>query len=106
VAVHTCRGGDGELWITINRENAAEVRWVGWGFQGNRAAVLPDREVIDVMWDVHDWWFDGRDGADNGAQFMVKARAEKEGRVWMVEETAVRGQLPGGFFLHVQCYRQ
>jgi hypothetical protein len=26
--------------------------------------------------------------------------------VWMAEETAVRGQLPGGFFLHVQCYRQ
>jgi hypothetical protein len=81
---------------------------VGWGFRGNRAAVLADGEVVDVMWDVHDWWFGGRGGgnAGAGAQFMVKARAEKEGRLWMADDTAARGQSPGGFFLHVQCYRR
>jgi hypothetical protein len=106
VAVHACRGGDGELRVTIDGEKVAEVRRVGWGFRGNRAAVLPDGEVVDIMWDVHDWWFGGRDGAGTGAQFMIKARAEKEGRLWMADETAARGQLPGGFFLHVQCYRR
>ncbi|TKW11698.1 hypothetical protein SEVIR_6G250300v4 [Setaria viridis] len=108
VAVHACRGGDGELRVSIDGEKVAEVRRVGWGFRGNRAAVLPDGEVVDVMWDVHDWWFGGRGGggAGTGAQFMVKARAEKEGRLWMADETAARGQSPGGFFLHVQCYRR
>jgi hypothetical protein len=37
---------------------------------------------------------------------MVKAKAEKEGRLWMADDTAARGQSPGGFFLHVQCYRR
>jgi hypothetical protein len=90
----------------IDRENVVEVRRVGWGFRGNRATVLPGGEVIDVMWDARDGWFGGRDSAGTGAQFMVKARAEKEGRVWMADETVARGQLPCGFFLHVQCYRR
>jgi len=106
VAVHACRGGDGLLRVSIDGEKVAEVRRVGWGFRGNRAAVLADGEVVDVMWDVHDWWFGGRGGAGAGAQFMVKARAEKEGRLWMADDTAARGQSPGGFFLHVQCYRR
>ncbi|OEL19427.1 hypothetical protein BAE44_0019555 [Dichanthelium oligosanthes] len=108
VAVHACRGGDGELRVSIDGEKMAEVRRLGWGFRGNRAAVLADGEVVDVMWDVHDWWFGGRgaSGAGAGAQFMVKARAEKEGRLWMADEAAARGQSPGGFFLHVQCYRR
>jgi len=105
VAVHACRGGDGLLRVSIDGEKVAEVRRVGWGFRGNRAAVLADGEVVDVMWDVHDWWFGGRGGAGAGAQFMVKARAE-EGRLWMADATAARGQSPGGFFLHVQCYRR
>ncbi|RLN03253.1 uncharacterized protein C2845_PM13G25620 [Panicum miliaceum] len=108
VAVHACKGGDGLLRVTIDGEKVAEVRRVGWGFRGNRAAVLADGEVVDVMWDVHDWWFGGRGGAGAGAgaQFMVKARAEKEGRLWMADDTAARGQSPCGFFLHVQCYRR
>ncbi|CAD6245652.1 unnamed protein product [Miscanthus lutarioriparius] len=107
VAVHACRGGgEEELRVTIDGEKVAEVRRVGWGFRGNRTAVLANGEVVDVMWDVHDWWFGGRGGsAGSGAQFMVKARAE-EGRLWMADDTAARGQSPGGFFLHVQCYRR
>lgn len=108
VAVHACRGGEGELRVTIDGEKVTEVRRVGWGFRGNRAAVLPDGKVVDVMWDVHDWWFGGRGGgsAGSGAQFMVKARTEKEGRLWMADDTAATEQSPGGFFLHVQCYRR
>ncbi|CAO2164890.1 unnamed protein product [Urochloa humidicola] len=114
VAVHACRGGgaggEGLLRVSIDGEKVAEVRRLGWGFRGNRAAVLADGEVVDVMWDVHDWWFGGgRGGAGTGAgaQFMVRTRAEKEGRLWMAaDETAARGQPPGGFFLHVQCYRR
>jgi hypothetical protein len=91
--------------VSIDGKRVAEVRRVGWGFRGNRAAVLADGEVVDVMWDVHDWWFGrggGGGGAGAGAQFMVRARAEKEGRLWMADQPPARG----GFFLHVQCYRR
>ncbi|XP_051199146.1 uncharacterized protein [Lolium perenne] len=104
VAVRACggRGGvEGEVRVSIDGEEVAGVRRVGWGFRGNRAAVLGDGEVVDVMWDVHDWWF-GRGGA--GAQFMVRSRAEKEGRLWMADQPA--SAPPAGFFLHVQCYRR
>ncbi|KAL6644374.1 hypothetical protein ACP70R_015982 [Stipagrostis hirtigluma subsp. patula] len=110
VAVQCACGGaagEGEVRVSVDGEKVADVRRVGWGFRGNRAAVLADGEVVDVMWDVHDWWFGSRGGsAGAGAQFMVKARAEKEGRLWMADEAAARGQSPGGFFLHVQCYRR
>ncbi|EEE69135.1 hypothetical protein OsJ_28257 [Oryza sativa Japonica Group] len=109
VAVHATRGGggggEGEVRVSIDGKRVAEVRRVGWGFRGNRAAVLADGEVVDVMWDVHDWWFGrggGGGGAGAGAQFMVRARAEKEGRLWMADQPPARG----GFFLHVQCYRR
>jgi hypothetical protein len=102
--MHACRGGagEGELRVTIDGEKVAEVRRVG-GDSG--PTVLADGEVVDVMWDVHDWWF-GHGGAGTRAQFMVKARAEKEGRRWMAADETGHSPGGGGFFLHVQCYRR
>ena len=71
--------------------------------------MLGDGAVVEVMWDVHDWWFAGVSpgGSGGGAQFMVKARGAADGgRVWMDEEMASKGQPPAGFFLHLQCYRR
>ncbi|KAG8048283.1 hypothetical protein GUJ93_ZPchr0008g11750 [Zizania palustris] len=36
----------------------------------------------------------------------LRARAERDGRLWMADQPAARGQPPGGFFLHVECYRR
>uniref|UniRef100_A0A0D9XGX5 Uncharacterized protein n=1 Tax=Leersia perrieri TaxID=77586 RepID=A0A0D9XGX5_9ORYZ len=110
-----CRGGedwgsarrDGEVAVSIDGKKVVEARRVKWNFRGNRTVVLGDGAVVEVMWDVHDWWFAG--GGGGGAQFMVKARGVGDaggGRVWMDEEMASKGQPPGGFFLHVQCYRR
>ncbi|KAM3310195.1 hypothetical protein ACQJBY_031093 [Aegilops geniculata] len=108
-----CRGdrrgashADGEVAVSVDGRSIVEARRVGWNFRGNRTAVLGDGAVVEVMWDVHDWWFAGGLGA---AQFMVKARgpgAAEGGRVWMDEELASKGQPPAGFFLHMQCYRR
>uniref|UniRef100_A0A0E0M4N8 DUF868 domain-containing protein n=1 Tax=Oryza punctata TaxID=4537 RepID=A0A0E0M4N8_ORYPU len=108
-----CRGEewgsrDGEVAVSIDGKKVVEARRVKWNFRGNRTVVLGDGAVVEVMWDVHDWWFAG--GGGGGAQFMVKARGGAGdgdgGRVWMDEEMASKGQPPGGFFLHVQCYRR
>ncbi|XP_040383298.1 uncharacterized protein LOC121055302 [Oryza brachyantha] len=96
------RSRDGEVAVSIDGKKVVEARRVKWNFRGNRTVVLGDGAVVEVMWDVHDWWFAG-----GGAQFMVKARGACDGgRVWMDEEMARKGQPPGGFFLHVQCYRR
>ncbi|KAF7044577.1 hypothetical protein CFC21_053785 [Triticum aestivum] len=97
---------DGEVAVSVDGKSIVEARRVGWNFRGNRTAVLGDGAVVEVMWDVHDWWFAGGLGA---AQFMVKARGPGPadgGRVWMDEELASQGQPPAGFFLHMQCYRR
>ncbi|XP_052166960.1 uncharacterized protein LOC127783853 [Oryza glaberrima] len=108
-----CRGEewgtrDGEVAVSIDGKKVVEARRVKWNFRGNRTAVLGDGAVVEVMWDVHDWWFGG--GGGGGAQFMVKARDGDGdgdgGRVWMDEVMASKGHPPGGFFLHVQCYRR
>ncbi|CAN6213993.1 unnamed protein product [Urochloa humidicola] len=102
-------GGGGEVAVSVDGKKVVEARRVKWNFRGNRTAVLGDGAVVEVMWDVHDWWFAGVSaGGGGGAQFMVKARgaAEGGGRVWMDEEMASKGQPPAGFFLHLQCYRR
>ncbi|KAE8817351.1 hypothetical protein D1007_05045 [Hordeum vulgare] len=110
-----CRGDrrgeqqqEGEVAVSVDGKSIVEARRVGWNFRGNRTAVLGDGAVVEVMWDVHDWWFSGaRTGG--AAQFMVKARGPGPadgGRVWMDEELASKGQPPDGFFLHMQCYRR
>ncbi|KQJ99344.1 uncharacterized protein LOC100833801 [Brachypodium distachyon] len=110
VSVRVTAEGEGEVGVSIDGEEVAVARQLRWGFRGNRAAVLPDGEVVDVMWDVHDWWFGCRGGDGKGAQFMVRARSEKEGRLWMADQTAPAATevvgTGGGFFLHVQCYRR
>nr|CAB3456542.1 unnamed protein product [Digitaria exilis] len=105
----TSRGNDGEVAVAVDGKKVVEARRVKWNFRGNRTAVLGDGAVVEVMWDVHDWWFAGAGGGGGGggAQFMVKARGAADGgRVWMDEEMASKGQPPAGFFLHLQCYRR
>ena len=100
---------DGEVAVSVDGKKVVEARRVKWNFRGNRTAVLGDGAVVEVMWDVHDWWFAGVSpgGSGGGAQFMVKARGAADGgRVWMDEEMASKGQPPAGFFLHLQCYRR
>jgi hypothetical protein len=97
---------DGEVAVSVDGKKVVEARRVKWNFRGNRTAVLGDGAVVEVMWDVHDWWFAGVSGG-GGAQFMVKARGAADGgRVWMDEEMANKGHPPAGFFLHLQCYRR
>ncbi|CAM0953180.1 unnamed protein product [Alopecurus aequalis] len=113
VTVH-CRGDrrtcssaatdEGEVAVSVDGRTLVEARRVGWNFRGNRTAVLADGAVVEVMWDVHDWWFSGCTGT-GAAQFMVKARGGGGG-VWMDEEMASKGHPPAGFFLHMQCYRR
>uniref|UniRef100_A0A0E0C6U3 DUF1618 domain-containing protein n=1 Tax=Oryza meridionalis TaxID=40149 RepID=A0A0E0C6U3_9ORYZ len=96
-----CRGEewgtrDGEVAVSIDGKKVVEARRVKWNFRGNRTAVLGDGAVVEVMWDVHDWWFAG--GGGGGAQFMVKARDGDGdgdgGRVWMDEAASIADDIP------------
>ncbi|KAM0916575.1 hypothetical protein ACQ4PT_010116 [Festuca glaucescens] len=98
---------ESEVAVSVDGRTLVEARRVGWNFRGNRTAVLADGAVVEVMWDVHDWWFPSATGTGAGAaQFMVKARGGGGLGVWMDEEMASKGHPPAGFFLHMQCYRR
>jgi len=67
----TCRGHewgsrDGEVAVSVDGKKVVEARRVKWNFRGNRTAVLGNGAVVEVMWDVHDWWFTGVSGGGSG----------------------------------------
>ncbi|RLN21756.1 uncharacterized protein C2845_PM07G21900 [Panicum miliaceum] len=61
---------DGEVAVSVDGKKVVEAHRVKWNFLGNRMAVLGDGVVVEVMWDVYDWWFAGvlqqRRGAVHG----------------------------------------
>ncbi|KAG6538037.1 hypothetical protein ZIOFF_003140 [Zingiber officinale] len=85
-------GGDGELYFCVDRKRLIDVREVKLNFRGNRTIYL-DGSVIDVLWDVHDWWFRGSSpaassAASGGANFMFRTRSARESTLWWETEAA------------------
>ncbi|XP_074587569.1 uncharacterized protein LOC141843397 [Curcuma longa] len=85
-------GGDGELYFCVDRKRLIDVREVKLNFRGNRTIYL-DGSAIDVLWDVHDWWFRGSSPAassagSGGATFMFRTRSARESTLWREAEMA------------------
>ncbi|XP_042423675.1 uncharacterized protein LOC122011360 isoform X1 [Zingiber officinale] len=81
-------GDDGELYFCVDRKRLIDVREVNLNFRGNRTIYL-DGSAIDVLWDVHDWWFRGSASASSsGATFMFRTRSATESSLWWEEEMA------------------
>ncbi|KAL5204397.1 hypothetical protein ABZP36_009268 [Zizania latifolia] len=79
-------GGD-ELWVSIDGKRAVQARRLRWNFRGNQI-VFVDGAPIDVMWDLHGWWFREPPGC---AVVMLRARSALESRLWLEEEAASPG---------------
>ncbi|RLN04903.1 uncharacterized protein C2845_PM13G19490 [Panicum miliaceum] len=50
---------DGEVAVSVDSKKVVETHRVKWNFRGNRMAGTGDGAVVEVMWDVYDWWFAG-----------------------------------------------
>ncbi|KAK4348392.1 hypothetical protein RND71_031147 [Anisodus tanguticus] len=70
------------LFVWIDRKSVIEVRRLQWNFRGNQTIFL-DGLVVDMMWDVHDWLFNPKNGC---AIFMFRTRSGLDSRLWLEEK--------------------
>ncbi|XP_044980895.1 uncharacterized protein LOC123448159 [Hordeum vulgare subsp. vulgare] len=99
-----CSGGGGveeeELWVSVDGKRAVQARRPRLNFRGNQT-VFVDGAPVDVMWDLHGWWF--REPPYGSAVVMLRARSALESRLWL-EEEEVATAAPG-FSLVLQAFK-
>ncbi|PKA67205.1 hypothetical protein AXF42_Ash004697 [Apostasia shenzhenica] len=93
------RRGEEELVVAVDRKEAVQARSLRWNFRGSQVLFV-DGMVVDMMWDLHDWWFAGS-GGGGGATFMFRTRSSPDARLWSEEE--MEGPV-GGFSLVIQAF--
>lgn len=102
---------DAELTVTVDKKKVVSVRRLKWNFRGNQTIFI-DGAVVDMMWDIHDWWFCN---PPNCAIFMFKTRTSGDSRLWLEEEQSQSGQATSGtggggsgsgFFLLIQAVKK
>ncbi|KAJ1264733.1 hypothetical protein BS78_08G023700 [Paspalum vaginatum] len=89
-------GEEEELWVSVDGKRAVHARRLRWNFRGNQT-VFVDGAPVDVLWDLHGWWFRDPPGR---AVVMLRARTALESRLWLDDEAAAPG-----FALVVQAFR-
>ncbi|XP_047087504.1 uncharacterized protein LOC124699209 [Lolium rigidum] len=96
-----CSGGgaEEELWVSVDGKRAVQARQPRLNFRGNQT-VFVDGDPVDVMWDLHGWWF--RKPPVGCAVVMLRARSALESRLWLEEEEAAAAP---GFSLVVQAFK-
>ncbi|CAA6660726.1 unnamed protein product [Spirodela intermedia] len=95
---------DSELFVCIDKKKVVHVRRLRWNFRGNHT-IFVDGSPVDMMWDVHDWWFSE---TSSRAAFMFRARSALESRPWLLEEETVDKEQGGGksgFSLLIYAFR-
>jgi hypothetical protein len=58
------------------------VKRLQWNFRGNQI-IFVDNLLVDLMWDVHDWFFNL---ASRYAVFMFCMRSGFDSRLWLEEK--------------------
>ncbi|KAJ3681572.1 hypothetical protein LUZ60_016061 [Juncus effusus] len=103
---------DAELTVSIDKKKVVQVKRLKWNFRGNQT-IFVEGAVVDMMWDIHDWWFCNPAGS---ALFMFKTRTSSDSRLWLDEEQSRSSQVGaggggggsggGGFFLLIEGYKK
>ncbi|XP_059646743.1 uncharacterized protein LOC132293320 [Cornus florida] len=78
------KGGskDSALTVCIDKKNVIQVKRLRWNFRGNQT-IFVDGLLVDMMWDVHDWFFNSTSGGY--AVFMFRTRSGLDSRLWLEE---------------------
>ncbi|XP_015077895.1 uncharacterized protein LOC107021703 [Solanum pennellii] len=67
------------LSVYIDKKMVIRVKRLQWNFRGNQSIFL-DGLLIDLMWNVHDWFFNPASGI---ALFMFRTRSGMDSRLWL-----------------------
>ncbi|KAF5473610.1 hypothetical protein F2P56_010210 [Juglans regia] len=70
------------LSVCMDNKESFQVKRLRWNFRGNQA-IFVDGLVVDMMWDVHDWFFNPTSGC---AVFMFRTRSGLDSRLWLEEK--------------------
>ncbi|XP_010278217.1 PREDICTED: uncharacterized protein LOC104612487 [Nelumbo nucifera] len=76
------------LSVCIDKRKVIRVKRLQWNFRGNQT-IFVDGLLVDMMWDVHDWFFNPDSGY---AVFMFRTRSGLDSRLWLEEKTAQKDQ--------------
>ncbi|KAL5717124.1 hypothetical protein ACHQM5_010193 [Ranunculus cassubicifolius] len=82
------------LSVCVDKKKVILVRKLQWNFRGNRT-IFVDGLLIDMMWDVHDWFFNPTSGY---AVFMFRTRSGLDSRLWLEEKLLQKEQDKGDQF--------
>lgn len=88
ILIH-CRGEEEGLKhpvlsVAIDKKSVVCVKRLRWNFRGNQTLFV-DGLLVDLMWDVHDWFCGNGKGYGNGV-FMFRTRKGMESRLWLEEK--------------------
>ncbi|PIN20803.1 hypothetical protein CDL12_06498 [Handroanthus impetiginosus] len=74
------------LSVFVDKRVMIRVTNLQWNFRGNQTIFL-DGLLVDLMWDVHDWFFNSYPGS---AVFIFRTRSGLDGtRLWLEENDQV-----------------
>jgi len=83
------------LHVSIDKRTVIKIRRLQWNFRGNQT-VFVEGLLIDLMWDVHDWFFNPGSGH---AVFMFKTRSGRDSRLWLEEKLGQKDEEASDFSL-------
>ncbi|GKC30765.1 hypothetical protein Tco_1038059 [Tanacetum coccineum] len=98
-----CKGeSDGSkipsLSVCIDKRVVIQVKRLQWNFRGNQT-IFVDGLSVDLMWDVHDWFFNSGSGSGHGtgsgygsgqAVFLFRTRNGLDSRLWLEEKVKMK----------------
>ncbi|KAL5830911.1 hypothetical protein ACOSQ4_016265 [Xanthoceras sorbifolium] len=70
------------LSVCIDKKTVIRIKRLQWNFRGNQT-IFVDGLLVDMMWDVHDWFFSPSSG---DAVFMFRTRSGMDSRLWLEEK--------------------
>lgn len=76
------------LSVCIDKKTVIRVKRLQWNFRGNQT-IFVDNLLVDLMWDVHDWFFNPASGY---AVFMFRTRSGLDSRLWLEEKLVQKDQ--------------
>ncbi|XVF46860.1 hypothetical protein PTKIN_Ptkin03bG0062100 [Pterospermum kingtungense] len=77
------------LSVCIDKKTVIRVKRLQWNFRGNQT-IFVDGLLVDLMWDVHDWFFNP--AITGSAVFMFRTRSGLDSRLWLEERLVQKDQ--------------
>ncbi|KAL0897489.1 hypothetical protein Bca101_081450 [Brassica carinata] len=80
------------LSVCIDKKTVTKVKRLQWNFRGNQT-IFVDGLLVDLMWDVHDWFFSNPEGCGK-AVFMFRTRNGLDSsRLWLEEKMVQKDEV-------------